>query len=447
MRLSPDRVSGFGRRQTQNADAYDAYLRGRYIESRRTAASNARAIEEYKRAIAIDPDYALAWSSLSFIYAGAPSTATPGLATWDRSPGTRRRARYAPIPTCRSAVQRRLRELAARLGLGRRREGLPPRGSPRSQQRRGNIERWVTRSRNRDSRQKQRSRCVARASSSPLEPINFALSSQASFQGRDYPAAIEHARRAVFMDSQFWIGHVQLAPGVRADRGRSISRWNRSGTPRGSRAATARRPRSPATCSRKPGGPPKPRRSSGSSKPTHASDTCRPMRWRSCMPASAIAMRCLPGSTKPTPSVTCISSICPSTSNGIRTGLIPGSSDSSPVVASRREAEPAAFSEDCRTPRGRYRSRRPCRPADPRPPWRIAGCRARRPAPSSTGSSSGCRPRSTCAATAGAPAALGVVVMEIVSASTSVSPSTAPDTSRPGSPNARPAASTANSTS
>ena len=26
MRLSPDRVSGFGRRQTQNADAYDAYL-------------------------------------------------------------------------------------------------------------------------------------------------------------------------------------------------------------------------------------------------------------------------------------------------------------------------------------------------------------------------------------------------------------------------------------
>ncbi len=44
----------------------------------------------------------------------------------------------------------------------------------------------------------------------PLEPINFALSSQASFQARDYPAAIEHARRAVFMDSQFWIGHVQL---------------------------------------------------------------------------------------------------------------------------------------------------------------------------------------------------------------------------------------------
>ena len=52
LRLTPDRMSGLGRRQTQNADAYDAYLRGRYQVHRRTADGNARAIELFNRALA-----------------------------------------------------------------------------------------------------------------------------------------------------------------------------------------------------------------------------------------------------------------------------------------------------------------------------------------------------------------------------------------------------------
>ena len=31
VRVLPDHAGGFGRRQTQNADAYDAYLKGRYF--------------------------------------------------------------------------------------------------------------------------------------------------------------------------------------------------------------------------------------------------------------------------------------------------------------------------------------------------------------------------------------------------------------------------------
>jgi Flp pilus assembly protein TadD len=45
----------------------------------------------------------------------------------------------------------------------------------------------------------------------PLEPLSYALSSQVAFQAREYPAAVEHARRAVLLDSEFWIGHMQLA--------------------------------------------------------------------------------------------------------------------------------------------------------------------------------------------------------------------------------------------
>ena len=44
LRLSPDRMSGLGRRQTLNADAYDATLRGRYQSHRRTSDGNAQAI-------------------------------------------------------------------------------------------------------------------------------------------------------------------------------------------------------------------------------------------------------------------------------------------------------------------------------------------------------------------------------------------------------------------
>jgi Flp pilus assembly protein TadD len=50
----------------------------------------------------------------------------------------------------------------------------------------------------------------------PLEPITYALSAQVAFQARDYPAAVEHARRAVLTDSEFWIGHVELAQAFEA---------------------------------------------------------------------------------------------------------------------------------------------------------------------------------------------------------------------------------------
>ena len=44
----------------------------------------------------------------------------------------------------------------------------------------------------------------------PLEPLTHALSAQVAFQARNYAAAVEHARRAILVDSQFWIGYMQL---------------------------------------------------------------------------------------------------------------------------------------------------------------------------------------------------------------------------------------------
>jgi TolB-like protein/Tfp pilus assembly protein PilF len=45
--------------------AYDAYLRGRYHQQRGSAASTARALEEFEESVALEPGFALAWAGLS----------------------------------------------------------------------------------------------------------------------------------------------------------------------------------------------------------------------------------------------------------------------------------------------------------------------------------------------------------------------------------------------
>src|SRR4029453_10338374 len=72
LRLSPERLDALARRHTHNADAYDLYLRGRYLWNQLTPATNSRAIEYYERAIALDPDYALAWSGIANPLASRP---------------------------------------------------------------------------------------------------------------------------------------------------------------------------------------------------------------------------------------------------------------------------------------------------------------------------------------------------------------------------------------
>jgi tetratricopeptide (TPR) repeat protein len=44
----------------------------------------------------------------------------------------------------------------------------------------------------------------------PLDPMHHALSSQVAFQARTYWAAVEHARQAIVVDPEFWIGYMQL---------------------------------------------------------------------------------------------------------------------------------------------------------------------------------------------------------------------------------------------
>jgi DNA-binding winged helix-turn-helix (wHTH) protein len=82
-----------GRVTTENADAYRAYLQGRHDWSRRSEEALKRAAERFQHAIALDPNFAAAYSGLADCYATMGSLSY--LAPADAFPVARRHATRA----------------------------------------------------------------------------------------------------------------------------------------------------------------------------------------------------------------------------------------------------------------------------------------------------------------------------------------------------------------
>jgi TolB-like protein/Flp pilus assembly protein TadD len=210
IRLSPERLNAFARRHTRNADAYDLYLRGRYFGNQLTPATNKRAVEYYERATALDPDYALAWSGIADAFSASPinSDVPPRQVSHRAREAAERAVRADPDlaetqtslgyvnflldwnwPTAEAAFRR---AIAFDPSYSRAHVVL---GHVLSQM----------------GRQSEAETALRRAREvEPLNAMVHAMSSQVAFQGRDYPAAVEHARQAIIVDPEFWIGHVQL---------------------------------------------------------------------------------------------------------------------------------------------------------------------------------------------------------------------------------------------
>ncbi|MDH4063665.1 MAG: winged helix-turn-helix domain-containing protein [Acidobacteriota bacterium] len=208
LRLSPGRLEAMARRQTGSPEAFDLYLRGRNFENQRTPATNRQAIVYYTRATELDPDYALAWSAVARVLAGS-------LSNGDASPAEALpRAREAAARAVQSGPDTAEAQFAlaylkwccewdwpgAEAGF-RRAVALDPRLAI------GHL--WLGHALSQMGRHGEALLSTGRARDlEPLSALMPALSSQVAFQSRDYRAALDHARQAIVLDPEFWIGHM-----------------------------------------------------------------------------------------------------------------------------------------------------------------------------------------------------------------------------------------------
>jgi eukaryotic-like serine/threonine-protein kinase len=66
--LTGEKQKRIAKRYTENIEAYQLYLKGRYYAEKRTIESYQKATEHYKQALDLDPNYALAWLGLADAY-------------------------------------------------------------------------------------------------------------------------------------------------------------------------------------------------------------------------------------------------------------------------------------------------------------------------------------------------------------------------------------------
>src|SRR5215469_5120900 len=76
LRLSGEQQKQGAHGSTQNSEAYDLYLRGRYFWNQRTPESLHKSIEFFERALEKDPNYALAQVGLADVYSVIPGYGT-----------------------------------------------------------------------------------------------------------------------------------------------------------------------------------------------------------------------------------------------------------------------------------------------------------------------------------------------------------------------------------
>jgi DNA-binding winged helix-turn-helix (wHTH) protein/tetratricopeptide (TPR) repeat protein len=211
LRLSPVRLTALVNRQTQNPEAYDLYLHGRYFWNQLTGQTTRRAIEFFTHATTLDSKYALAWAGLADCYTSAPVHGdAPPLVIMQNARDAIANAvaaepNLAEVQTAvgnfnfwlgwdwsaAEAAYRRAIALDPNFPLAHRMLGVVLSHSCRH----GEACSSMKRARELD----------------PLYVMHQSLSSHIAFDARDFPAALHFARQALVVDSEFWIAQLHLA--------------------------------------------------------------------------------------------------------------------------------------------------------------------------------------------------------------------------------------------
>lgn len=193
-----------------NPEAYDLYLRGRYFWNQLSPLTTRRAMDFFSRATALDPNHALAWSGIADSYAASPinGDAAP-LQVWEPGREAAKRAiesapDLAETQTSFGFVKFWLDwDWDAAEGAFRRAIVLNP-SYPMAHRMLGIILSHLN--------EPEESLAAAQRAREldPLNPTQYALSSQIAFAAREFDLAVTFAQQAVAIDPEFWIPHMQL---------------------------------------------------------------------------------------------------------------------------------------------------------------------------------------------------------------------------------------------
>lgn len=211
VRLEPRRVAAMAYRQPAVSEALDIYLRGRHFWHQLTPPTTRRAIELFRRATEIDPDYALAWSGIADAFGVRPITGDAPV--------------LEMLPPAREAAARAvasrpdLAESQASIGFlkfwlewdwpgaeaaFRRAIDLDP-SYPLPHRMLGMLYSHLRRT---DDSMAAWRRC---RELDPMLPVYHALSGQAAYNCGEFRLALQYARQALVIDPDFWIAHHQIA--------------------------------------------------------------------------------------------------------------------------------------------------------------------------------------------------------------------------------------------
>jgi tetratricopeptide (TPR) repeat protein len=208
-RLTGEERKLLARRYTDNTEAYELYLRGRFFFNKRTREGTGHAIEYFQKALAHDPNDALAYAGLADSYRGLPIMA-------DVPPGEAfPKAREAALTALK--IDDRLSETHTALGIinfwewnwegaekeCRRALEIDPNNA---QAHLGYANLLSALGRHEEALKEI-------GESLKIDPLSYflgAIKGQLLFQARRYPEAIEDLRKTLEIEPNFWITQIVI---------------------------------------------------------------------------------------------------------------------------------------------------------------------------------------------------------------------------------------------
>jgi tetratricopeptide (TPR) repeat protein len=198
------------KRSTEDTEAYQLYLKGRYYWNRRAEHTLKRAVEYFQRAIEKDPAYALAYAGLADCYAIYNSYQVE----LPRASGPKAKA----AATKALELDDTLAEAHASLGMARMSYEWDWAGAEREFQRAIELDpnyatahHWYAICLSTAARSEQAIASLKRAQQ--LDPLSLIINADVGLQqhfARRYDEAIEQVRKALEMDPNFAAGHRTL---------------------------------------------------------------------------------------------------------------------------------------------------------------------------------------------------------------------------------------------